>query len=275
MSLKMKKILITGASGYLGRNLSKYLKKKKFKVYIISKKKISGTIHLGKSLKKNNIKKINKFDLIIHCAAKGVYKNENKKILHKVNFTESINFFKKLYKNQNYRWIFIGTSSEYGYIKNKASSVNNTKLKPIDEYGKSKVRFYLKIKKMKLKENFQILYLRLFHVYGGDEPKTRLYPSLLEAIKSKKNFKMTDGSENRDFIKINTVLNKINKSLAYFNKKDNFFITKHIANGKKTSVKNFANQLWKKHKSKQKIIYNAISKKNGYHSMYSDKASLI
>ena len=41
------------------------------------------------------------------------------------------------------------------------------------------------------------------------------------------------------------------------------------------TVKDFANKLWKKHKSKQKIIYNAVSKKNGYHSMYSDKASLI
>ena len=219
MSLKMKKILITGASGYLGRNLSKYLKKKKFKIYIISKKKISGTIHLGKSLKNNNIKKTSKFDLIIHCAAKGVYKNENKKILYKVNFTDSINFFKKLYKAQNYKWIFIGTSSEYGYIKNKAFSVKNTKLKPIDDYGKSKVKFYLKIKKMKFRANFQILYLRLFHVYGGDEPKTRLYPSLLKAIKDRKNFKMTDGSENRDFIRINTVLNKINESLVYFKKK--------------------------------------------------------
>ena len=112
-------------------------------------------------------------------------------------------------------------------------------------------------------------------MYGGDELKTRLYTSLIKAIKDKKNFKMTSGEEYRDFIKINSVLNKINKSLKYFKKKNNFFITKHLANAKKKSVKEFANQIWKKNKAKKKIIFNAISKKNGYHSMYSDKASLI
>jgi dTDP-4-dehydrorhamnose reductase len=80
---KIKTILITGASGYLGRNLSKYFIKKKFKIYAISKKKISNTVFLGSSLKKNNIRKTDKFDLIIHCAAKGVYKNEKKKIYTK------------------------------------------------------------------------------------------------------------------------------------------------------------------------------------------------
>jgi len=35
----IKKILITGASGYLGRNLLKYFKKKNYHISIISKKK--------------------------------------------------------------------------------------------------------------------------------------------------------------------------------------------------------------------------------------------
>ncbi|MDC3274590.1 NAD-dependent epimerase/dehydratase family protein [bacterium] len=271
----IKKILITGASGYLGRNLLKYFKKKNYHISIISKKKIYGTTYLGNDLRNNNVDKSYKFDLIINCAAKGVYTKETKKDIYKVNYYDLLYFFKKLYSYGNFKWIFIGSAFEYGFIKDKALSAKYSELKPIDDYGKSKVKFYKKIKKIKLKKKFQILYLRLFHLYGGDEPQKRLYPSLIKSINQNKNFEMSEAKELRDFIKINSAIIKINKSLNYFSKKNNFFLTKHIATGKKTSVKNFAIKLWKKHKSKNKIFFNSIPKKGGYDSVYSDKVSLI
>lgn len=58
-----KKVFITGGSGFLGRNLIKFLKKKKIKVFAPSSKEVD-------LLKYNQIKKIkNNFDTIYHLAA--------------------------------------------------------------------------------------------------------------------------------------------------------------------------------------------------------------
>ena len=72
-----KKILITGAEGFVSRNLSYFLRKKKFLVYGIGTKKFSKTISnkfgyqvlINKKINIINLKKkFKKFDLIIHCA---------------------------------------------------------------------------------------------------------------------------------------------------------------------------------------------------------------
>ena len=85
---------------------------------------------------------------------------------------------------------------------------------------------------------------------------------------------MTNGKEIRDFIGINEAVKKIYKGIKMFKKK-NFFITKHLGSGKKVSIKNFANKIWKEHKARGKILFGLIKKQNKYHSLYSDKKSLI
>jgi len=85
---------------------------------------------------------------------------------------------------------------------------------------------------------------------------------------------MTHGEEIRDFVNIDYVTNKIYKSFKLFNQKF-FFKVKHIAKGKPTKVKEFANYHWNKNKSKKKILFGARKKRNEYHTMFSDKDSLL
>ena len=273
----MKKIFISGASGYIGRNISRYLSKKNYKIFCLTTKKrykLKNSKWIEGKLNGNYEEYLKKSDLLIHCAAAGVYKKKDKKELNKVNNYDSIKFLKMAYKSNCRNWIILGSSYEYGYVKNKALSVFKSKLKPVDSYGVSKVNFYKNLKKLNLKRDCKILYLRVFHVYGGDEPRTRMYPSLLRAIKYNQNFKMTNGKEIRDFIGINEAVKKIYKGIKMFKKK-NFFITKHLGSGKKVSIKNFANKIWKEHKARGKILFGLIKKQNKYHSLYSDKKSLI
>ena len=58
-----KKVFITGGSGFLGRNLISFLKKKKAKIFAPSSKELN-------LLKHNDLKKLkNNFDTIYHLAA--------------------------------------------------------------------------------------------------------------------------------------------------------------------------------------------------------------
>ena len=213
-------------------------------------------------------------DLIIHCAASGVYEKEKEKKIYKVNYYDSFKFLKNAFNAGCRNWIILGSSGEYGFLKNKPMSAKYTKLRPINAYGKSKVLLFKALFNSKIKKKCKILYLRIFNVYGINEPKKRLYRSLIEAIKKKKDFKMTNGEEIRDFVNIDYVTNKIYKSLKLFNQIF-FFKVKHIAKGKPTKVKEFANYHWNKNKAKKKILFGANIKGNEYHTMFSDKDSLL
>ena len=101
-----------------------------------------------------------------------------------------------------------------------------------------------------------------------------MYPSLLDAAKKNKNFKMTQGQEIRDFIHIKETMKKIYNSIKIF-KKNNFFVIKNLATGKGLKVKNFALRLWKEKKAKKRILFGALKKNSGYQAMYSDTKSLL
>ena len=273
----MKKIFISGATGYIGSNLATLLSKKGYKIICLTKKKkinLPNTMWIKGNLLGNYQKYLKDTDLIIHCAASGVYEKEKEKKIYKVNYYDSFKFLKNAFDAGCRNWIILGSSGEYGFLENKPMSAKYTKLRPINAYGKSKVLLFKALLNSKIKKKCKILYLRIFNVYGINEPKKRLYRSLIEAIKKKKDFKMTNGEEIRDFVNINYVINKIYKSFKLFNQ-NFFFKVKHIAKGKPTKVKEFANYHWNKNKAKKKILLGANRKENEYHTMFSDKDSLL
>ncbi len=273
----MKKIFISGAGGYIGSNLATFLSKKNYYLFCLTTKKkirLKNTKWIVGKMSHNCAKYLKKSDLLIHCAAAGVYKKESKKNLNKVNYLDSINLLKNAYECGCKNWIILGSSFEYGFIKNKPLSAKKTKIKPIDDYGKSKVRLFKAIKKLEFSRSCRILYLRVFHVFGGNEPKKRMYPSLLRALKNNSFFKMTNGEEIRDFIHIDNVVKKIQSSFKMFNNK-NFFKIKHLASGKKMRVKDFAKKIREFKRSNTKLLFGAVKKKNKYHSMYSDRSSIL
>ena len=84
----MKKIFITGAGGYIGGNLATFLSKKKYQIYCLTtrkKYKLPNTKWLVGRLDGNYTEHLKNVDLVIHCAASGVYRKEEKK-----KFTKSI-----------------------------------------------------------------------------------------------------------------------------------------------------------------------------------------
>ena len=104
--------------------------------------------------------------------------------------------------------------------------------------------------------------LRLFQIYGKNENKKRLWPSLINASKKNKNFKMSLGHQINDFSHVDELCKTLLQTLNFSNKNKSFPQLWDVASGKNQSVKSFANRIWKKRKSKGKLLFGKIRLNN-------------
>jgi CDP-paratose 2-epimerase len=123
----MKNILITGGCGFVGSNLTEFLVKKNFKVTTVDNLSRKGSflnfIRLSKIgvknfkldiSKKDNLKKIPKFDLIIDCCAEAsveVSKSDIQKVFD-INLVGTLNILKKCAQDRS-KIIFLSSSRVY------------------------------------------------------------------------------------------------------------------------------------------------------------------
>jgi nucleoside-diphosphate-sugar epimerase len=113
----MKRILITGASGFLGSHLSLYLNKFKSDYKIITTDKTGAVDLLGNLSDFNFVKKLGSYDIVIHCA--GVqYVTKYKPLFFRkkwfyLNNVKTAENLKSHFLGTGTFFILIGTSMQY------------------------------------------------------------------------------------------------------------------------------------------------------------------
>lgn len=158
----MKKILLIGSSGFIGRNIEEYLERKGYILDSPKTKDLDATDeNKVKAFLKNTY-----YDVIIHSATDNssakTYKDSSK------SFYNSLKMFYSFEKNKDLfgKMIYFGSGAEY----DKSSDIKNVieedfgKSIPIDEYGFAK---YIIAKQIENSSN--IYNLRLFGVFGKYE----------------------------------------------------------------------------------------------------------
>tara|TARA_E500000178_G_C16908699_1_gene701546 strand:- start:120 stop:938 length:819 start_codon:yes stop_codon:yes gene_type:complete len=247
-------ILLTGASGFIGRNIQKYLNKKNINYKIITSKKNKYKytnqnyvyIHSKNLFKESDFwwsQSLKNVDLVIHLAW---YANHKDYLYSKKNL-ECLKGSKRIAKiaakNSIKKFVGIGSCIEYENTNRKISV--NSALNDSTVYGSTKIQFYNFLNKNFKKQNMSFLWCRLFFVYGEDDYSSKIYNYSKKQIIKGEKIILKDNSKILDFIPVELAAKKI--VLASINKNTGVF---NVCTGKGQSIDSFISNIAKKLKKK-------------------------
>lgn len=176
----MSKILLTGGSGFLGRNILKSLSSK----YSIDSP-TSIDLDLTKAHDVNNFFLNKNYEWVIHTAIKG---GKRKVKDSKDVFSDNIFMFNNLINNKSNFKNFINFSSGAELDRRYNIDLNNNNIHqsfPIDLYGLSK-----NIISRILLEFPEFYNFRIFGLFGLDEGEDRFMTNAIKSIKQKRNIEI-------------------------------------------------------------------------------------
>lgn len=261
MKQKINKVLITGASGFFGNNLIKFLPKKNYFFILLVKKKI-------RKLNKKIFKQIqiselfnkdisfwdnctSNVDIVLHLAW-SLKKNYKSSELNRKCFEGTVKLANSCKKNKVKKFIGIGTCAEYAW-DNKMLG-NYSRLRSKTKYSKYKLLTYLTLKKI-FKSHINFVWVRPFFVYGNDQKKNQFFSTVKNRLKNKKEITINTSNHELDFVSISFVCNYLAKLIESKNSKGVY----NIGTGKYISIKNF---LLKKFSNYQDLfLFNRSKKK--------------
>ena len=163
-------ILITGGKGFLAGRLNEYLKKKKFKITLCSRKKSKDTVKINWNSNKSLNKICKNIDVIINCAGLDIHGCNSKKKSLKVNSV----FPSKLYnaaKINNVR-LFIFLSTFHVYKIKPGLILEGNNLNRGNNYTLSKIEGEKNLLQKQTKKT-KVLILRVCNLFGHPHYKSK------------------------------------------------------------------------------------------------------
>ncbi|MDI6721431.1 MAG: SDR family NAD(P)-dependent oxidoreductase [Candidatus Aenigmarchaeota archaeon] len=261
--------LVTGSTGFIGANLSRFLLKRGTEVHVILRRNSNKwrikDIESQLNIHNADITDAKKIDYIVknikpsvvyHTAAYGgfPFETDTKKII-KTNIFGTLNLIQSCIKHNIECFVNTGTSSEYG-IKNKPMSEDDL-LDPLTIYGSTKAAISIICKSQSTE--LPMITLRLFSPFGFYENKSRLIPQLSLSYLRNESPMLASKKPVRDFIFIEDVMNA-HKRASNPDLGGQIF---NIGSGKQHTVEEVSKIIKKLTESDMNPVWNsAVSRKN-------------
>ncbi len=253
MNTKGKKILITGATGFIGANLVRHFLKRGAIISIFKRQqsnlwRINDILNqiliydvdlLDYTVVNKAVKRI-KPDVILHTAAYGGYiTQDDLSLTLKINFNATINLLDSCSKRGFELFVNTGSSSEYG-IKEVPLRESDS-LAPMMPYGISKAAASIFCQYIAKKDNLPIVTLRLFSPYGYFDDGSRAVSYIILSCLKNKRVNICSPKAVRDFIFIDDVINAYEKALERSSSISGGIF--NIGSGKQYSIEKLARKI--------------------------------
>ena len=208
----MHKVLITGATGFLGSHIAENLISNNIKV--IGLKRHTSDIWRCDAVRDKidwidiprdgiftNEFSNHEFDTIIHAAWIGVESNDrNNWTEQSKNISFLIDLLEIAKKNKVKKIIFLGSQAEYGSLNNIVSEDESTNA--LNAYAATKLACLELLKSFSNLNNINWVWLRLFSVFGDKENDNWLIPSLVQTMLNGKEMNFTLGNQKYAYLYI-------------------------------------------------------------------------
>lgn len=256
----MKKVLVTGATGFIGTYVINELLLLGYEVIATASNSINAekkewfkkVVFIPLDFKRledvNYYEFFERPDIVIHLSWEGL-PNYNDEFHINENLPRHKRFLQNLIKNGAKNINVAGTCLEYGM--QEGSLNEEMECNPTLPYASSKYQLNLYLEQLKQDYNFSLKWIRLFYMYGmGQNPKSIL-AQLENAIANKEEyFNMSGGEQVRDYLMVKDVA-KIIVSIASQNRINGII---NCASGIPVKIKDFVCQYLKE--SNQTISLN-------------------
>jgi len=248
--------LITGSSGFIGKNLVESLLSEYEITGLSKQQKSSKSNHIIKDISKITSKDFKNIFCIIHLAAitdlKVCKDFPDQCITTNVLGTQKI--LESARKN-NCKVIYASTSHVYG-IPKKLPINETTSTSPTSMYAGSKLAGEILCESYHKQFDMDISIVRIFSVYGPESNNHYVVPNIVEQLKKSNKIKLGNINSRRDFIFISDVINAFKIILNNING----FNIYNVGAEKSYSIKEICKKFEKLHG--KKIIIKSTLKEN-------------
>jgi len=214
-------ILLTGVTGYVGRELLGSLCSQDCRVRLVLRRgkkiNLNALSNIEKVIYTENIfletvdwwcDALKDVETVIHCAwyaEPGQYQNSQKNL---ECLKGTIDLGVAAIRSGVKKIVGIGTCFEYDLSQDKALSISS-KLNPTSLYAAAKLSAYFILRELLKGSNVQFLWCRLFYIYGGDEDPRRLAPYVKNQLINNKKVFISNPNAIRDYMPVGCVASEI------------------------------------------------------------------
>ena len=220
----LKHVIVTGATGFVGRHVVKSLIEKKYIVTVLAR-----NIEKIKQIECLNNLNVIHFDIknpnqklelpldatLIHCAWEDV--NNSLQMAHIENhFLNNYLFLKNIISLGVKNIIVTGTCYEFGLQYGGVSAMSDTK--PNTPYALAKDNLHKSLRMLQNEINFHLIWARLFYMYGDGQNEKSIIPLFDKALEANDSiFNMSIGEQLFDYLPIERVADYLTTLVGYKN----------------------------------------------------------
>lgn len=223
--MALKRLLITGGTGFLGCHLCRLAIDDGYAVTVLSlnpaRLPVPGVRYVCANLA--DIESVTAvlgkadFEFVVNAAGYIDHRlfRDGGRALIREHFDGMLNLVEALSRDQLVRFVQIGSSDEYGGAPTPQRE--DMRESPISPYSLAKISATRSLEMLWNTEGFPALTLRLFLTYGPGQDGRRFLPQIIRGCLADKHFPVSAGTQIRDFCYVEDIARGILNSLAAAN----------------------------------------------------------